>query len=202
MTETESKIVTHDVVVPASPDTVQAIVSDLRTWPQYHPSAAHAEILGRDLSGLNVCRRGHALRRRTSLAAASASRAPTTPGATAPTVPCSPSPVMPEGAPSPADLDCFLGGFRRDLADLDLAAYEIYGYESQAWDINWKLVVEGTLEGYHFPFLHTKARTRCSKTRSSSTPSVLTCARSCRSARSTSSPRPSAASGGCFQSPT
>jgi phenylpropionate dioxygenase-like ring-hydroxylating dioxygenase large terminal subunit len=65
--------------------------------------------------------------------------------------------LMPEGAPGPADLDCFLGGFRDDLADLDLAAYEIYGYESQAWDINWKLVVEGTLEAYHFPFLHTKS---------------------------------------------
>jgi phenylpropionate dioxygenase-like ring-hydroxylating dioxygenase large terminal subunit len=65
--------------------------------------------------------------------------------------------LMPAGVSDPADLDHFLGDFRHDLADLDLACYEIYGPENQVWDINWKLVVEGTLEGYHFPFLHTKS---------------------------------------------
>jgi phenylpropionate dioxygenase-like ring-hydroxylating dioxygenase large terminal subunit len=64
---------------------------------------------------------------------------------------------MPEDTPDQASLDRFLAEFRHDLAGLDLAAYEIYGYESQEWEINWKLVVEGTLEGYHFPFLHRKS---------------------------------------------
>lgn len=65
--------------------------------------------------------------------------------------------LMPEAAPGRADLDGFLGSFRHDLADLGLDGFEIYGAESQEWEINWKLVVEGTLEGYHFPFLHTKS---------------------------------------------
>jgi phenylpropionate dioxygenase-like ring-hydroxylating dioxygenase large terminal subunit len=64
---------------------------------------------------------------------------------------------MPEDAPERADLDRFLGEFRDDLADLDLAGFEIYGAESAEWEINWKLVVEGTLEGYHFPILHKKS---------------------------------------------
>ncbi|MFE2285946.1 aromatic ring-hydroxylating dioxygenase subunit alpha [Streptomyces sp. NPDC059443] len=65
--------------------------------------------------------------------------------------------LLPEDRPTRADLDGFLGNFRQDLADLDLDSFEIYGSESQEWDINWKLVVEGTLEGYHFPFLHAKS---------------------------------------------
>lgn len=65
--------------------------------------------------------------------------------------------LMPQDAPGRADLDRFLGGFRQDIADLGLDAFEIYGAESAEWEINWKLVVEGTLEGYHFPFLHTKS---------------------------------------------
>lgn len=65
--------------------------------------------------------------------------------------------LMPEAAPGRADLDAFLGDFRHDLADLGLDGFEIYGAESAEWEINWKLVVEGTLEGYHFPFLHTKS---------------------------------------------
>lgn len=65
--------------------------------------------------------------------------------------------LMPGDAPDRTDLDAFLGGLRDDLADLDLEAYEIYGYEEEVWAVNWKLVVEGTLEGYHFPFLHTKS---------------------------------------------
>lgn len=65
--------------------------------------------------------------------------------------------AMPEEAPDRSRLDSFLGDFRRDLADLNLQDHEIYGYESQEWEINWKLVIEGTLEGYHFPFLHRKS---------------------------------------------
>jgi phenylpropionate dioxygenase-like ring-hydroxylating dioxygenase large terminal subunit len=65
--------------------------------------------------------------------------------------------LMPEEAPGRADLDRFLGDFRQDIDDLGLADFEIYGAESAEWEINWKLVVEGTLEGYHFPFLHTKS---------------------------------------------
>lgn len=65
--------------------------------------------------------------------------------------------LMPEHAAGRDDLDAFLGDFRQDIADLNLSAFEVYGYEDHVWDINWKLVVEGTLEGYHFPFLHTKS---------------------------------------------
>lgn len=65
--------------------------------------------------------------------------------------------LMPQERPTRKDLDDFLGDFRRDIEELDLAAFEIYGAESHEWEINWKLVVEGTLEGYHFPFLHSKS---------------------------------------------
>ncbi|HEY0641763.1 MAG TPA: SRPBCC family protein [Pseudonocardiaceae bacterium] len=65
--------------------------------------------------------------------------------------------LMPQDAPKPADLDAFLGGLGPDLADLELERFEVYGYEEHEWEINWKLVVEGTLEGYHFPFLHTRS---------------------------------------------
>ncbi|ALO98295.1 Dioxygenase subunit [Streptomyces hygroscopicus subsp. limoneus] len=65
--------------------------------------------------------------------------------------------LMPEGRSELKDLDEFLGDFRRDIEDLNLADFDVYGAESHEWDINWKLVVEGTLEGYHFPFLHTKS---------------------------------------------
>lgn len=65
--------------------------------------------------------------------------------------------LMPEDAPGRADLDAHLGDFGAELAGLGLEEFETYGFESRAWDINWKLVVEGTLEGYHFPFLHTKS---------------------------------------------
>jgi phenylpropionate dioxygenase-like ring-hydroxylating dioxygenase large terminal subunit len=65
--------------------------------------------------------------------------------------------LMPEDAPDRSDLDRFLGGFREVLAGLDLTAFETYGSENQEWEINWKLVVEGTLEGYHFPILHRKS---------------------------------------------
>ncbi|GLW09716.1 ribosomal subunit interface protein [Microtetraspora sp. NBRC 13810] len=65
--------------------------------------------------------------------------------------------LMPEEAPHRADLDRFLGGIRPDFADLGLESFEIYGAESHEWEINWKLFVEGTLEGYHFPFLHPKS---------------------------------------------
>lgn len=64
--------------------------------------------------------------------------------------------LMPEEAPTAADLDRFLGGLRDDFAGLGLEAYELYGAESHVWEFNWKLFVEGTIEGYHFPFLHPK----------------------------------------------
>jgi phenylpropionate dioxygenase-like ring-hydroxylating dioxygenase large terminal subunit len=65
--------------------------------------------------------------------------------------------LMPADAPGRADLDRFLGDFRQELAGLNLTDFEIYGAESREWEINWKLVVEGTLEDYHFPFLHPKS---------------------------------------------
>ncbi|MFC7307902.1 aromatic ring-hydroxylating dioxygenase subunit alpha [Streptomyces monticola] len=65
--------------------------------------------------------------------------------------------LMPPDRPNRSDVDEFLGDFRPDIDDLGLADFEIYGAESHEWEINWKLVVEGTLEGYHFPFLHPKS---------------------------------------------
>lgn len=64
--------------------------------------------------------------------------------------------LMPADAPGRSDLDRFLGDFRWELAGLNLSEFEVYGAESQEWEINWKLVIEGTLEDYHFPFLHPK----------------------------------------------
>lgn len=65
--------------------------------------------------------------------------------------------VTPDGGPEPKDLDAFLGDFLRDIKDLNLAEFEVHGAESHEWDINWNPVVEGRLEGYRFPFLHTKS---------------------------------------------
>jgi phenylpropionate dioxygenase-like ring-hydroxylating dioxygenase large terminal subunit len=65
--------------------------------------------------------------------------------------------LMPANAPSRPDLDRFLGDFRPELAGLNLSEFEIYGADNREWEINWKLVIEGTLEDYHFPVLHPKS---------------------------------------------
>jgi phenylpropionate dioxygenase-like ring-hydroxylating dioxygenase large terminal subunit len=65
--------------------------------------------------------------------------------------------LMPADAPGRSDLDLFLGKFQGELAALNLSAFEIYGAEAAEWEINWKLVIEGTLEDYHFPILHPKS---------------------------------------------
>ena len=62
--------------------------------------------------------------------------------------------LVPREGQSSADIDEFLGRLRPDIADLKLENYRIFGFESQVRNANWKLVVEGTLEGYHFPVLH------------------------------------------------
>ncbi len=65
--------------------------------------------------------------------------------------------LMPEPGQGEAELAAFLGGLTDDLADLDLGAFEVFGFESHVWEINWKLVIEGTLESYHFSTLHPKS---------------------------------------------
>jgi phenylpropionate dioxygenase-like ring-hydroxylating dioxygenase large terminal subunit len=65
--------------------------------------------------------------------------------------------LMPEAGQGAEDLDRFLEPIREDFADLSLSDYQVYGLESKVWKTNWKLVVEGTLEGYHFPVLHPKS---------------------------------------------
>ena len=62
--------------------------------------------------------------------------------------------LMPEQESTRKHLDQFLCDLKSDISDLNLESFTIFGYEDQVWDTNWKLVVEGTLEGYHFPYLH------------------------------------------------
>jgi C7-C12 aromatase (ARO/CYC) len=54
MPETQTQDVTLQVTVPAPPEAVYTVVSDLSSWPQYHPSAVHAEICERDSTGVLV----------------------------------------------------------------------------------------------------------------------------------------------------
>jgi C7-C12 aromatase (ARO/CYC) len=54
MSDTQREVVTLDVTVPATPETVYGIVADLSSWPQYHPPAIHAEVCHRDVSGVLV----------------------------------------------------------------------------------------------------------------------------------------------------
>ena len=62
--------------------------------------------------------------------------------------------LMPKPEDAAETLVAFLGGIEPDLAALGLEDFQVFGEEQQVWKTNWKLVVEGTLEGYHFPYLH------------------------------------------------
>ncbi|MFI7146071.1 aromatase/cyclase [Nonomuraea sp. NPDC050022] len=54
MSEMQREVVVRDVTVPATAETVYAIVADLSSWPQFHPWAVHAEVCRRDISGTLV----------------------------------------------------------------------------------------------------------------------------------------------------
>ncbi|MFI6317041.1 aromatase/cyclase [Nonomuraea sp. NPDC050556] len=51
MWEMQSEVVAREITVPAPAETLYAIVADVSSWPQFHPSAVHAEVCLRDLSG-------------------------------------------------------------------------------------------------------------------------------------------------------
>ncbi|WP_267881452.1 hypothetical protein [Streptomyces sp. NRRL WC-3725] len=43
---------------------------------------------------------------------------------------------MPQGRSGLKELDAFLGDFRRDIEDLNLADFDVYGAESHEWEFN------------------------------------------------------------------
>ena len=49
-----------------------------------------------------------------------------------------------------------LGGLESELEALDLKNFDIHAAESRIWDCNWKIIVEGGLEAYHFRVAHAK----------------------------------------------
>lgn len=55
----------------------------------------------------------------------------------------------------PFDLPAFFGAeLDADLAALELGALEPFEPHRREWQANWKLLVEGGLEAYHFPVAH------------------------------------------------
>lgn len=60
--------------------------------------------------------------------------------------------LMPAGRPD--DLDTYLHGVGADLDWLGLDTLRVVSAEQAVWRANWKLVVEGGLESYHFRVAH------------------------------------------------
>lgn len=57
------------------------------------------------------------------------------------------------------DLDAFLGPFDAELDAMELGAFVVERRTEVKVEANWKLLVEGYLEGYHTRFLHKKTLT-------------------------------------------
>ena len=53
-------------------------------------------------------------------------------------------------------LDSFLKLIAGDLEWLDIGNHEVHASETRVWDCNWKIIVEGGLEAYHFRVAHAK----------------------------------------------
>ncbi len=58
------------------------------------------------------------------------------------------------GSDEPDDLDAFLGGLAEDLQALDLASHVPFESTEQRRRVNWKILVEGGIESYHFKVAH------------------------------------------------
>ena len=63
--------------------------------------------------------------------------------------------IVPE-AEAELDLNAFLSGLAPDLVALGLETHTVHASESQTWACNWKIIVEGGLESYHFRVAHAK----------------------------------------------
>jgi phenylpropionate dioxygenase-like ring-hydroxylating dioxygenase large terminal subunit len=63
--------------------------------------------------------------------------------------------LMPEDSlAEKSHLDDFLGEARETLMYFDIHKGTLFSPTSKVWDVNWKLVLAGALESYHFPSLH------------------------------------------------
>lgn len=57
---------------------------------------------------------------------------------------------------APIDVDAHLGGATAELAPFDLAQYVAFARHRTERAMNWKLVIDGFLEAYHVPMLHSQ----------------------------------------------
>lgn len=55
-----------------------------------------------------------------------------------------------------AALDAHLADLAPDLAWMDLAAHDVFAVDERVWSVNWKIVIEGGLEAYHFRVAHAR----------------------------------------------
>lgn len=62
--------------------------------------------------------------------------------------------IVPNGGP--LDLDTYLGALDADLAWLDGGALEIKAESTTERSANWKILIEGGIEAYHFKVVHRK----------------------------------------------
>ena len=60
------------------------------------------------------------------------------------------------GVGSDNNIEASLEPLQADLDWLDLGAYEVHAEDEKVWRCNWKIVVEGGLEAYHFRVAHAK----------------------------------------------
>lgn len=54
------------------------------------------------------------------------------------------------------DVDGWLAGLTEDFAGLDLGRHRVFASEELDLDVNWKILVEGGIEAYHFRVAHRK----------------------------------------------
>ena len=62
--------------------------------------------------------------------------------------------IVAETDAAPPDVDGFLGGLAADFAWLDAGTLKVVHEETREWAANWKILVEGGLESYHFRIAH------------------------------------------------
>ena len=62
--------------------------------------------------------------------------------------------IVAETDAAPPDVDGFLGALAADFAWLDAGTLKVVHEETREWAANWKILVEGGLESYHFRIAH------------------------------------------------
>jgi len=55
---------------------------------------------------------------------------------------------------SEGDIDTYLAGMNKDLARFKLSEHVLFDQSVQDWNLNWKILVEGGIESYHFKIAH------------------------------------------------